>query len=386
MKEYYELAARLLEKFVSYPTVNGDERPLAEWIGTFLHDKGFNTKLQHVSDNRSNVIAHYGASANKLIFTGHLDVVPTGEGWRQNDPFCLTKQDGRLYGRGACDMKAGIAAMIAACLKAKSENLLKDHTVELAFVADEEVNGSGSIHYLSNSHPEKDSMIIIGEPTMLNACIAHRGVTRFKVEIFGRQCHSGNPSNGINAIYCASKFLLEIEKLDNKYQSEKSGILPAPNITATVMNSGVKENAVPGVAEIILDCRTVPSQTPCGIFNDIEDILKKLFGDTEVTYKISNFINVLPSEIKKDSKICKLLDTSYRSIYNKPILITHFDGCCDMSYFYNAGCKQVLLCGPGSMGQAHIVDEYVTEEQLFKAVDLYYEMIKVYSRNCRKYI
>ena len=376
MDHYHELAQQFLRDMVAFPTVNGNEKPLAQYMAGVLEGYGFRTQLQDIAENRSNVVAVYGSSDNRIIFTGHLDVVPPGGDWQVCDPFHLTEQNGRLYGRGSCDMKGGIAAMMASAIRAVEMGEARNCELRLVFVVDEEVDGLGTQYYVSHEPPGGRTIAIIGEPTMLEACIAHRGVTRFKVAINGRQCHSGLPYEGINAINQMARFLLEVERFDLDRQSLDCGILPPPNITATMLHSGVKENAVPGTSEVILDCRTVPGETADTLRASILDILHRLFDGTQVTYEVCDFINVTPSSTQPDGQVCTVLKNAFQEAFGREAAVTYFKGCCDMSYFCKAGYTETLLCGPGSMDQAHIVDEYIEIDQLHKAVDLYSAVIR----------
>jgi len=376
MERYYALADQFLKDLVAFPSVNSGEKPVAEYVARELAPYGFRTEIQEIAENRANVVAIYGQSDNQVIFTGHLDVVPPGDGWETGDPFTLTEKDGKLYGRGSCDMKGGIAAMMAAAICAVERGEIRDCELRLVFVVDEEVDGLGSQYYVANNKPTAKTIAIIGEPTMLEATIAHRGVTRFKVTINGRQCHSGIPQEGINSIYQMARFCLAVEEFDRSRQSMDCGILPPPNMTATIVHSGLKENAVPGTSEVILDCRTVPGETVDSLRASIEEILEKLFAGTEVTYEVSDFINVTPSSVEEDGRVCTVVKDAFRAAFGKEAVVTYFKGCCDMSYFCKAGFTETLLCGPGSMDQAHIVDEFIAIDQLHAAVDLYAEVVR----------
>ncbi len=268
--------------------------------------------------------------------------------------------------------------MMASAIQAVELDLIKDCELRLVFVADEEVDGLGTQLYVSLEKPVGNTIVVIGEPTMLEACIAHRGVSRYLVRFHGRQCHSGTPHEGINAIYAAARFLLEIEKLDSSWQGRAEGILPPPNITATIVNGGVKENMVPGEAEVILDCRTVPGEI---VEPQIRRILINLFQGSPIEYSLSNFITVDPSAIQADGPAVTVVCRAYQSVFGKEEVVTYFKGCCDMSYFCKAGYSQTLLCGPGSMDQAHIVDEYIEEVQLHDAIALYTEIIRQVQRS-----
>lgn len=380
MDRYYELSEQFLDLLVSHATVNGSERPLAEKIAEIMSGYGFRTEIQEIAENRANVVATYGHSDNVVIFNGHLDVVPTGGEWSIADPFHLTRIGDRFYGRGSCDMKGGIASMMAAAVRLVEEDAIKDCELRLLFVADEEVDGLGSQYYVAHEKPTGKTIAVIGEPTEMEANIAHRGVARFKVCINGRQCHSGTPYEGINANYAAARFMLKIEEFDKSRQSTRYGILPPPNMTVTVSHCGVKENTVPGVAELLIDCRTIPGDTVEFLQGKIDEMLKELFDGTEITYEISNFICVPPSSVDEGDRVCRIVKGAYKDTFHEDAIVTYFKGCCDMAFFYNAGFTQTLLMGPGSMNQAHVVDEYIEVDELHRAVDFYTEVVKQVQR------
>lgn len=372
MNNYYVQADELLKTLVSYDTTNkpGNERPLAEYIASYMEKYGFRSEIQHIEANRSNVVLSMGESDNKVIFTGHLDVVPSGDGW-DTDPFCIVEKDGRFYGRGACDMKGGIAAMMASAAQIAQEGITGSCELHLVFVVDEEIDGIGTKHFVKTQEPTDKTIVIIGEPTQLELNIAHRGVTRFHVKLIGRQCHSGRPQEGINAIYLMAQFAREIEAFDRARQSMDCGILPPPNMTITRASSGISDNAVPGTAEMVIDCRTVPGETVETLEKNIQDILEKLFDGTEAEYSIDSYINVLPGSTNIDGRVCGICSNAFRDVFGDEAVITYFKACCDMSAFGAAGFSQTLLCGPGSLDQAHTANEFIDIDQFHKAVDLY---------------
>ena len=381
MDRYHQLAEQFLQKFVAFQTVNGGEKALASHIAEILSGYGFYTELQDIAEGRANIVAAYGHSDRVVVFTGHLDVVPAGDGWTIDDPFHVVCKDGRIYGRGTCDMKGGIASMMAAAICLVEQGEIWDCELRLVFVADEEVDGLGTKHYVNRIKPTEDTIVIIGEPTELHPLIAHRGVTRFCVQLFGQQCHSGTPYEGVNAVYAAARFALRIEEFDKSRQNEKIGILPPPNMTVTISHTGVKENVVPGTAKVIIDCRTVPGDTVETLQNSIETILHKLFDGTKVTYELSSFICVPPSSVPEDDIVCLNVKAAYRKICGEEALVTDCKGCCDMAYFCASGYSHTLLMGPGSMAQAHLVDEYIEISQLHRAVDFYAEVVRQMKNN-----
>ncbi len=375
-EKYYKLAEDFLRKLVSYPTVNGDELPLAKAVAEIMDGYGFTTEVADFGGNRGNALIDYGDSDNLLLFNGHLDVVPAGEGW-DTDPFVLTEKDGdgKLYGRGSCDMKAGIAAFMAAAIKAKDEDRVKNCKLRMVLVADEEIDGIGAQYYTDNTPPSAKTIVVIGEPTEFQMQIAHRGVTRFKVTIEGKQVHSGMPWDGINAIEMMALLVGKVAAFDRSRRGVKVGILPPPTMTCTVLNSGVKENVVPGIATLLIDCRTVPGDTKETLGAELDKMLKELFEGTEVKYSVECFISLEPSETEPDSRVCRLMGEAIKRVTGEDGVITFFNACCDMPYFKRRGYDDALLCGPGSLAQAHAPNEFVTRDQLRKGVDIYGELI-----------
>ena len=212
-----ELVFELLERMIAADTTNppGNEAQAARYIGERLRQEGFQVNYQRVAEGRENVIASVGdSSAKEIILTGHLDVVPAGEGWKK-PPFEMTRSEGKIWGRGSSDMKGAVAAMMAAAVKAaKKPKLLSEKKITLVFVCDEEVSGDGSRVFVRNYHPAKETLVIIGEPTKMQVQIAHRGISRFRVDIGGQQAHAATPEKGINPILEMSRFLLAVERFN----------------------------------------------------------------------------------------------------------------------------------------------------------------------------
>ena len=375
-KDYYKLAEEFLQKMVSYPTVNGHELPLAKAVADIMESYGFTTEVTDLGDDRGNAIIDFGESDNLLLFNGHLDVVPVGDDW-DTDPFVLTEKNGKLYGRGSCDMKAGIACFMAAAIKAKDEGRVNNCKLRMLLVADEEIDGIGAQYYTERNAPSPRTIVVIGEPTEFKMQIAHRGVTRFRVRLEGRQCHSGTPWKGINAIEKMAEFVLRVTAFDRSRRNVKVGILPPPTMTCTVLHAGVKENVVPGNAELLIDCRTVPGDTKETLGKVIDDILHDLFDGTEVKYSVECFISLEASQTDPDSRVCKLVGEAIRRTTGEEGIISDFNACCDMPYFKRHHYDDALLCGPGSLEQAHVPNEYVAIEQLHKGVDVYSRLIDV---------
>jgi len=370
-----ENVMKIMSDLVEFDTTNkpGNEKPAAQYIASYLKSFGFDVELQEIDDNRANVVARIGCSENKLILTGHLDVVPAGDGWTHT-PFRVTEENGRLFGRGVVDMKGAISCMIEAATRVVRDSSMDDLELILLFVADEEIDGLGSKHFLDTYVNGKRNMVVIGEATNNQINIAHRGVVRFKVEIFGKQCHAGQPENGINAITQMAKFIVAIEEENERKKNDKIDILPAPTVAVTGCNGGIKNNIITAYSSCILDFRTIPGEDVQKLQRDLEVILNGLFEGSEVTWKATPFIEVKPAMTPADSDLKLCAEEACKKVLHKEPEVTYFPACCDMSWFSQAGFDALIL-GPGSIKQAHTIDEYIEISELEKAVEIYKQMI-----------
>ncbi len=378
---YYNYTVELLKKLVSVPTDKQNEADVMPILVEELKKHGFKNEYQNLDNGRKNLVASYGTSDKKLVFCGHLDVVPAGENWNESEPFNPVFKDGKICGRGTTDMKGGIASFISAAIKATNENFLTDTEIIIALVSDEEVNSSGAIHFASNLKVSKDTLIIIGEPTELDIYIAHKGIAQFDVTIKGKQCHSSQPQNGVNSIYEAMRFVKEIESLNLEFGKIKCDILPSPNITVTKFNSGTAANIIPGVAEFTVDCRTVVGMTDKTLLQRFTEIADRLYSGSKTEYSIKTLKYKPATCLNNGNKAIELVSNATQAVFGKMAKIKVFDACCDLFCFDKSGFTSAVACGPGSLKQAHIKDEFIEIKELEKAVDLYFEIIKELSES-----
>ena len=188
----------------------GDEAATVATLAAAAADLGLDVAQAEVEPRRNNLRITLGGGAGPgLLLLGHTDVVPIGDGWT-TDPFGGVIADGRIYGRGASDMKGGLAASLAALAALRGSEL--SGPVELAALVDEEDSGKGIRAYVTST-PTRFAGCITAEPTDLQTIIGARGDSTVRVEIHGRACHAGNPADGANAIYGAAAVVAEIEQM-----------------------------------------------------------------------------------------------------------------------------------------------------------------------------
>ncbi len=369
-EEAWALCLTFLEQLISLNTVNppGNEHLAAQYIAKALSGFGIACEVQPVAPGRENVIATAPGEGQPVILTGHLDVVPEGEGWSV-PPFALTKREDRLYGRGACDMKGGVAAMMAAAVCAHREGHARPF--QLAFVADEEIYGEGTRAAIRSGKLMQDGYVIIGEPTDGGIHIAHRGVVRFRVTLRGRACHAGAPQLGVNALSGLAQLIRAVDAVNEDLQSVLHPVLPSATMCCTLAHAGTKDNIVPGVCEAVIDCRPVPGDTPQRLEALVRRKIDSLGGmDQSMEMTFEPYVDVRAGSMAENARIVTWAKRQYERCFGKSARVESFPACCDLSQFTQAGFETILY-GPGSLKQAHTADEFVEAVQMEQALAFY---------------
>jgi len=281
-----EEAVALTQELVALNTVNPalvegapGERAAVELLAARLEARAFEVEIVGPSDRPSLIATHRGrGDGSSLALNGHLDTVGV-EG--MDDPFNPRIEDNRMYGRGTCDMKAGVAAMVVAADHAASAG--HDGDIVLALVADEEDGSLGTAAVLEHLSGRLPDACIVGEPTWLDVLLAHRGFSALKVEIRGRAAHSSRPDEGTNAVTLLGRLLTAVEARDKQLQSTD----PHPyaghgSLMATVVRGGSAPFTLAARATAIIERRTIPGEPVDSGLNDIRAIIERLNLDAEV--------------------------------------------------------------------------------------------------------
>ncbi len=364
-------AIRYLKDLIALETVNppGNELMAAEYIAAEMEAEGFSVEIQGISENRANVIACYGPeSGTEVIFNGHLDVVPAGDSWTEK-PFEATERDGRIYGRGARDMQGGIAAMMAAAAAFRKEHREAWGRLTLAFVADEEVWGSGSSCFCSSRRADGNRYVLIGEPTGCRVGIGHLGVARYKVTITGAQCHASVPEKGINALAEAASFIMAIREYEESRFTACRGKGPRWTVSPTMLEAGDKINIIPGTAALFLDCRIGDGIAAETLKAELEELFRENRLHDGAGCRIDIIQHSLPGNTPDDSPIFGYIGKAAVSPAQEERCF--INGSTDMPIFLRAGFRNTAIIGPGSMDMAHKADEYVPLAELYGITDFY---------------
>lgn len=344
----------------------GNEENVARFIENYMKGTDFKPTKLYPEKNRPILIFEKGKGEG-LMLNGHMDTVPAGDNWKY-DPFGGKIVKGKLYGRGAVDMKGGVASILAAAKKFSGRKFKKK--LVLVLVPGEEVNLLGS-DYLTSKKKKLLSGVkygIIAEPTGMNITIAQKGVADIKVIFKGKSAHGSMPELGDNAILKAVKFINELEKLSKRLKRKRDPVLGSGTINVGKINGGVKINMVPDFCEVQVDRRIIPGETPQIAKKQIQDILKKLNLSAEVEVVVSR-----PSmKISKNSPFVKMV----KGIIKRKIVGT--PGYTEAELYYSRCGIDCVVCGPGDEKLCHVTNEYVKTEQLREAVRMYEKLIKVW--------
>lgn len=385
-----ELVA-LTQDLVRIPTVNppGDAyRPCAELIGERLRGQSFTIEYLRAegalgdSDRypRTNVVARRaGKRPGKTVhFNSHIDVVEAGKGWTV-DPFGGEVRGNKLYGRGTCDMKGGLAASMIAVEAIFRENIDFAGALEISGTVDEESGGHAGVAWLASKgyfSPPRVDHVIIPEPLNVDRiCLGHRGVWWAEVETQGRIAHGSMPFLGVSAIRHMGQFLDKVE--ERLYPQLLARTTSMPVVPEGARSSTLNFNSIHGgqpegfdglpspcVADscrLILDRRFLIEETAEGVKAEITDILDELAAELpNFAYSIKDLMVVHPTMTKPDAPVVKALDNAIENILGKKAAHICSPGTYDQKHIARIGnLHDCVAYGPGILDLAHQPDEYV---------------------------
>ncbi len=254
-------AVALTQDLIRFRTINppGEEEACARHLGRILEGAGFQCAYVQMGPGRANLIARIGDSTNPLAFTGHIDVVPLGARPWSMDPFSADTANNRIYGRGASDMKSGVASFVAAAVEA-APRLATGPGLLLIITAGEETGCTGAHHIVATARGllGQAGALVVAEPTSNKPMVGHKGALRLKVTARGITAHASMPHVGINAVLKAARAIAHLDDFD--FNVARHPVMGAPTLNVGWMHGGMNINAVPDQAEAGLDIRTIPAQ------------------------------------------------------------------------------------------------------------------------------
>jgi succinyl-diaminopimelate desuccinylase len=380
----------LAQELIRFPTVNppGEAyQPCAEFIGRRLGARGFAVEYVRASGSpgdtdrypRVNVVARRAGDAKGpcVHFNGHIDVVQTGAGWTV-DPFAAQVADGKIYGRGACDMKGGLAASIIAVETLIDCGAPLPGTLEISGTVDEESGGYGGVHYLAERgwfSPLRVDHVIIPEPLNVDrVCIGHRGVWWAEITTHGRMAHGSMPFLGDCAVRHMNAVIDALERdLYPRLAARRTDmpVVPAGARHATLnINSihggqpetpGFPAPCVPDTCRMILDRRLLIEESMDGVKAEVRELLERLANDRAgFAYDIRDIFEVLPTMTDRDGPVARSTAAAIRSVLGREPAFICSPGTYDQKHIDRIGkLRECIAYGPGILDLAHQPDEYV---------------------------
>jgi len=346
------------------PSLSGrgtGEAIIARYIGAYLTKLGLTVRFQEIEKNRVNVIGILKGTGGgpSLMLNGHTDTV--GADRMEIDPFLAEKKGGKIYGRGALDMKAGVAALMMAVQTIIAAGITLKGDVILTLVADEEYASIGTEAVVDEYTADA---AIICEPTDLDIVIAHKGFAWIKIEIFGHAAHGSLPHRGIDAIVKAGKVLAAVDELGKTELSRKRHpLLGSPSIHASLIEGGTELSTYPDYCKIELERRNLPGEDCKAVTAEIQDLLRNIRRqDDQFKADFDVFFFRPAFEISPDQPIVQTISRSYESTFDKPPRFEGMRAWLDSAILAQAGIPAVIF-GPSGDG-AHAAVEYVDEKSV----------------------
>lgn len=367
----------LLRDLIAIPSVNPSDKETDEIHGesrmiAYLIDwcraRRLDFELQEVAPERQNLIARVaGGHGPSVVFEAHLDTVEIAN--MEIAPFDPVLREGRVYGRGSCDCKASLAAVMMALEQVMGRGTPPGEVI-LAATADEEAH-FGGVKRLVETGFRADGAVV-GEPTSLDLIVAHKGALRVKIACAGRAAHSSAPSQGENAIYHMGHVLEAVQAYGRQLADRpRHALVGAPTISVGLISGGLAVNIVPDRCEIAVDRRVTPLET----IEEVEAELRAWLAEhlTGVPCEMSVMLADGPLEGSSDSGIARRCAQALdRALGSHTVGGVQYGT--DASKFAATGTPAVVL-GPGSIAQAHTAVEWVEVAQVEQAVEVYREIM-----------
>ncbi|MEQ6434860.1 acetylornithine deacetylase [Comamonas sp. w2-DMI] len=363
-----------LEKLVSFDTTSRNSNlALIECVRDALATQGIQAELMRSPDgDKANLFATLpaqdGSTEGGIVLSGHTDVVPVdGQQW-DTDPFTLVEREARLYGRGSCDMKGFIAASLA--LVPEFLAMPRAKPIHLAFSYDEEVGCAGApvmINALKLRGAKFDGCVV-GEPTSMQVVVAHKGINLYRCRVHGKAAHSSLTPRGSNAIEYAARLICRIRDIADHFKAhgpyDEFYDVPFTTMTTNQIQGGIAVNTIPEFCEFAYEFRNLPGMPVDGIQSQVEayvreELLPRMRSEyAEARIDIEAGASAPALEASEEAAITQLVRALTADQDKRKVAYGTEAG-----LFHNAGIPTVV-CGPGSIEQAHKPNEFVELAQL----------------------
>jgi len=362
----------ILKRLIAFDTVSSESNmALIEYVRDVLATKGIESLIvKDESGKKANLFASTGPKEQPgILLSGHTDVVPVaGQAWTL-PPFEATLKDGRIYGRGTCDMKGFIALAIDAMLDAADLTLTRP--LQLALSHDEEIGCVGVRRLLDvlDLAPLRPFLCVIGEPTSMQFALGHKGKSSYRTYCRGQEAHSSLAPRAVNAIHLASDFIGALR--DSQKRIEKTGLrdegydIPYSTVHIGRIDGGKALNIVPNLCTLEFEFRNLPADNPDQLLNELRERAEALVREAKQVSTVAaidiEVMNEYPGLDTHPSVEAVRLLHSFAAPDTQHVKVSFGT---EGGLFANRLNVPVVVCGPGSIEQAHKPDEFIDETQL----------------------
>ncbi|HKC96925.1 MAG TPA: M20 family metallopeptidase [Methylomirabilota bacterium] len=358
------------------------EAAVARHVEGWLTKQGFDLEVQEVAPGRPNVVAWLGekSGGRSLLLEGHTDVVTEGNPaeWT-HPPFGADLVDGRIYGRGAADMKGGLAAAMVAATAIKRSGAVLNGRLVVGALVDEEGDMIGVKHLCATAIGRELDAAIICEPEQNELCLEQRGVVWARVSIRGRMAHGAMPEAGVNPITALGALLQEVPALERRLRKlcRKSPHLRPPTVTPTIARSPVQgveqSNVIPSNARALLDVRLTPGPDEAAVAREIDaacrQAMARCAGSTIEWEPVNGFR--LATRVERSEPLVQAMIAGVRQATGRRAVFGGVPGSTDGTILRMQLGIPIVTCGPGHRLIPHQADEYVEVAELIDAAKIY---------------
>ena len=367
----------ILARLIAFDTVSEKPNlPMAEWVKRYLAEHGIEARMLPAEDGiHANMFATIGPEGvGGIGLSGHMDVVPvTGQPWN-SDPFAMVERDGRLYGRGTCDMKGFVACVLALAPEIKKREASLASPVHIVLSYDEEVGCTGvkpMIATFGETLP-KPRLVIVGEPTQMTVVDAHKGGSRFMTEVTGKDAHSSKPQLGVGAIRIAGELIAELGRIEARMKSSHWNPRfdpPYASITVSAIEGGIAHNIIPPKCTFRWGVRTLPGMDATAVARELQafaerELLPAMRSVSPDCAIETTAVGILPPFSSGEGSEATTLALKLAG-QNETFAVPYGT---EASHFEAAGSSTVVI-GPGSIDQAHQPNEFVEVAELEKCLE-----------------
>lgn len=367
-----ERKIQILKDIVNIDSTNGHEEQVANYLQKLFAEYGIESEKVQYDVDRASLVSEIGSNDGKVLaFSGHMDVVDAGDvsKWKF-PPFEAAEHEGKIYGRGATDMKSGLAAMIIAMIELHEEKQKLNGKIRLLATVGEEVGELGAEQLTQKGYADDLDGLIIGEPSGHRIVYAHKGSINYTVKSTGKNAHSSMPEFGVNAIDNLLLFYNEVEKFVKSIDATNE-ILGDFIHNVTVIDGGNQVNSIPEKAQLQGNIRSIPEMDNETVKQVLVKIINKLNKQENVNLELIFDYDKQPVFSDKNSDLVHIAKSVASDIVKEEIPLLGISGTTDAAEFTKAKKEfPVIIFGPGNE-TPHQVNENVSVENYLEMVDVY---------------